>query len=395
MKNIFVTFVILFFSQFSEAYYVKIAKDNHIVQPGYITTLAEPNIQATAITSDSTKLFSIFRPSDNYCLSVTKVSYSINNTGSTTSCFGNQYVVGNKVNKIILDNFGKTFYILSNYNIVAYNISPITDRIKGQIFRKRFIQKIVNAKLVDEGKYLYLLTASDKSQKGKLIIYRVNTDGSLDELNITVLRYKPKKIVFNSIESVYIQSNKSIYFYSFLRNGKVIKNEKIITIPSGEISDFSVITESSTESKVLLVGHSGSEGLEIGFVNTYDFSSGMVRQTNNRVYKDLPLKIVTYKDKFSVQSKVLVAFKSKLINGTDESVKLLGDEYKVNGNFVGLLQNNSLVAVVYSSSVVVYDLKEGYLLSNLFLNETSDSSLFLSNNFIGVGSQSNINIFQL
>ncbi|WP_224728175.1 hypothetical protein [Francisella sp. SYW-2] len=175
----------------------------------------------------------------------------------------------------------------------------------------------------------------------------------------------------------------------------MIKNEKIITIPSGEISDFSVITESSTESKVLLVGHSGSEGLEIGFVNTYDFSSGMVRQTNNRVYKDLPLKIVTYKDKFSGQSKVLVAFKSKLINGTDESVKLLGDEYKVNGNFVGLLQNNSLVTVVYSSSVVVYDLKEGYLLSNLFLNETSDSSLFLSNNFIGVGSQSNINIFQL
>ncbi|WP_150464381.1 hypothetical protein [Francisella sp. XLW-1] len=395
MKNIFVTFVILFFSQFSEAYYVKIAKDNHIVQPGYITTLAEPNIQATAITSDSTKLFSIFRPSDNYCLSVTKVSYSINNTGSTTSCFGNQYVVGNKVNKIILDNFGKTFYILSNYNIVAYNISPITDRIKGQIFRKRFIQKIVDAKLVDEGKYLYLLTASDKSQKGKLIIYRVNTDGSLDELNITVLRYKPKKIVFNSIESVYIQSNKSIYFYSFLRNGKVIKNEKIITIPSGEISDFSVITESSTESKVLLVGHSGNEGFEIGFVNTYNFSSGMVRQTNNRVYKDLPLKIVTYKDKFSGQSKILVAFKSKLINGTDESVKLLGDEYKVNGNFVGLLQNNNLVEVVYSSSVVVYDLKESRLLSNLFLNKTSDSSLFLSNKFIGVGSQSNINIFQL
>lgn len=395
MKNIILTFLSLSFLQISQAYFVKIAKDNHMSQPGYITTIYESNVQATAVNSDQTKLFTVFRPSDNYCLSVTKLSYSINNTGSITSCFDNKHTVGNKVNKIILDKLGKTFYLLSNYNILAYNISPITNRINGQIFRKRFIQKIIDAKLVDEGKYLYLLTTSDKSQKGKLIIYRVNTDGSLDELNIVTLNYKPKKIIFDNIERVYIQSDKSIYFYSFLRNAKVIKDEKIITISSGEISDFSVITESSTESRVLLVGHSGTEGLEIGFISIYNFSSDIVRQIDNKVYKDFPKKIVTYKGEFDGQSKVLVAFNSKFSSGIVGSMKLLSDEYKVNGSFIDLLQNNNLVEVVYSNSVATYDLKEGLLLSNLFLNDGSNNSSFISNNFFGAGNEKNINIFQL
>ncbi|AJI56979.1 hypothetical protein LA02_1217 [Francisella philomiragia] len=395
MKNIILTFLSLSFLQISQAYFVKIAKDNHMSQPGYITTIYESNVQATAVNSDQTKLFTVFRPSDNYCLSVTKLSYSINNTGSITSCFDNKHTIGNKVNKIILDKLGKTFYLLSNYNILAYNISPITNRINGQIFRKRFIQKIIDAKLVDEGKYLYLLTTSDKSQKGKLIIYRVNTDGSLDELNIITLNYKPKKIIFDNIERVYIQSDKSIYFYSFLRNAKVIKDEKIITISSGEISDFSVITESSTESRVLLVGHSGAEGLEIGFISIYNFSSDIVRQIDNKVYKDFPKKIVTYKGEFDGQSKVLVAFNSKFSSGIVGSMKLLSDEYKVNGSFIDLLQNNNLVEVVYSNSVATYDLKEGLLLSNLFLNDGSNNTSFISNNFFGAGNEKNINIFQL
>lgn len=215
MKNIIFIFVGLLILQSSQAYFVKIAKDSHMSQPGYITTIYEPNIQATAISKDGTKLFSIFRPSDNYCLNVTKISYSISNSGSFISCFDSQYTIGNKVNKIILDKLGKTFYLLSNYNILSYNISPITNSITGKVFSKHFTQKIVDAKLVNEGEYLYLLTTSDKSQKGKLIIYKVNTDGSLDELNIVTLNYKPKKIIFDNIESVYIQSDKSIYFIVF------------------------------------------------------------------------------------------------------------------------------------------------------------------------------------
>ncbi|AHB99246.1 hypothetical protein [Francisella orientalis] len=113
MKNIIFIFVGLFILQSSQAYFVKIAKDSHMLQPGYITTIYEPNIQATAISKDGTKLFSIFRPSDNYCLNVTKISYSISNAGSFISCFDNQYTVGNKVNKIILDKIRKNFlYII-------------------------------------------------------------------------------------------------------------------------------------------------------------------------------------------------------------------------------------------------------------------------------------------
>lgn len=61
MKNIFLTFLSLFFLQISQAYFVKIAKDNHMSQPGYITTIYESNVQATAVNSDQTKLFTVFR----------------------------------------------------------------------------------------------------------------------------------------------------------------------------------------------------------------------------------------------------------------------------------------------------------------------------------------------
>ncbi|MBK2094819.1 hypothetical protein IB680_03930 [Francisella philomiragia] len=398
MKNIILTFLSLSFLQISQAYFVKIAKDNHMSQPGYITTIYESNVQATAVNSDQTKLFTVFRPSDNYCLSVTKLSYSINNTGSITSCFDNKHTVGNKVNKIILDKLGKTFYLLSNYNILAYNISPITNRINGQIFRKRFIQKIIDAKLVDEGKYLYLLTTSDKSQKGKLIIYRVNTDGSLDELNIVTLNYKPKKIIFDNIERVYIQSDKSIYFYSFLGNGNIIKDNKIITISSGEILDFSVITENSTASKIILAEKENIEGqnVEQGAVSVYKFSSDMVRLLYKNSYENIPLQVASYINKATNQESMIAVFENEYkVSSVTNSFLMLNFESKNDGSLISIYQKDNMVGIISSQSAIIYDLKDDGLLAVLSLGEVSDKSSFMSDKFIGAGNEKSINIFQI
>ncbi|QUE30699.1 hypothetical protein [Francisella philomiragia] len=398
MKNIFLTFLSLFFLQSSQAYFVKIAKDSHMSQPGYITTIYEPNIQATAISKDGTKLFSIFRPSDNYCLNVTKISYSISNAGSFISCFDNQYTVGNKVNKIILDKLGKTFYILSNYNILAYNISPITNSITGKVFSKHFTQKIVDAKLVSEGEYLYLLTTSDKSQKGKLIVYKVNTDGSLDELNIIRLNYKPKKIIFDNIESVYIQSDKSIYFYSFLGNGNIIKDNKIITISSGEILDFSVITENSTASKIILAEKENIEGqnVEQGAVSVYKFSSDMVRLLYKNSYENIPLQVASYINKATNQESMIAVFENEYkVSSVTNSFLMLNFESKNDGSLISIYQKDNMVGIISSQSAIIYDLKDDGLLAVLSLGEVSDKSSFMSDKFIGAGNEKSINIFQI
>lgn len=398
MRSLIIIVIFLVFFEQSNAFLVKISKDNHINQPGYITTITGPNIQAVDISNDGTKLFSIFRADYDYCLNVTKLSYSINTTGSFTHCFGNQNVIGSKITEIVVAKSANAFYIFSNHKLIAYSISPITTSIKGKIFSQRFTQKIVEAKLINDGKNLYVLTASSKSESGKVINYRVNSDGSLTKVSSESLSYKPKKIKFNNVEYMYIQSSKDIYRYELIADGSVIKDDRIITIPSGNILDFDIIAENSTDSKLVLAIQDTIENsnVEKGAIAVYKDSSGLVRLLYNINYDNLPREVVSFRDKATNQEIFLVAFDYKyevnLVNSLNAPLIFTAN---LDGSFLKLLKKDNLAEIVSTQSSIIYDLKENNRLAVFFLKDIQQQQSFLSRKIIGVGNQSSINIFQL
>ncbi|AEI36089.1 hypothetical protein [Francisella salina] len=395
MKNAVLAFLGFFLLQSSQAYIVKIVKDNHVSQPGYIATIKEKNTQTANVNKDGTELFSVFRPYGSYCLNITKLAASINNANSFTSCFDNQYIVGNKVKKIILTDNGKAFYTLSDSAILGYTINKNKNIVGPKFYTQKYPQQIIDAKLVDKEKYFYLVTASYTNESGKLFVYEVNPVGTLKKIKIIPLSFKPKKIIFDDSNDVYIQSDKSIYNYNLMSDGKIKKQEEIITIPSGEIIDFSVLNENSTESKVILATQDNESG-EQGIVEVYKVFNGSSRLLYQEKYDDIPQAIAPYIDKGSSHGKVLIAFDHKYIvanlnNTYFEDV----DEYKIDGSFLKLLQHDNLVEAIFSGSVVTYDLRQNSLLSELFLKDINENSSFISKDFIGFGDENNINISQI
>ncbi|MBY7733800.1 hypothetical protein [Francisella philomiragia] len=397
MKNIIFAFLSLFFLQSSQAYIVKIVKDNRISQPGYITTIQEKNIQTTTVNKDGTKLYSVFRPYGGYCLNIARLSSTINKADSFTSCFDNQYTVGNKVKKIILTDKGKTFYVLSDNKILGYNISATTNTIESKIYIQGYPQKVIDAKLVDNDKYLYLITASHTSQSGRLFIYEINPIGTLKKISIVPLNFKPEIVKFDD-SNVYIQSDKSIYRYSFLTGDKLNKEKEIITIPSGKILDFSILNESSTESKVILAIQDDitNKNTEQGTVAVYKVSNSSSRLLYQEKYDDIPKEVASFKEKGNGHGKVLVAFNHRYIvasvtNTYFEDVS----KYKIDGSFLRLLQNDNLVEVVSSDSVSVIDMRHNKLLNELFLKNVDENGSFISKSFIGFSTKDNINISQI
>ncbi|AJI56516.1 hypothetical protein LA02_1216 [Francisella philomiragia] len=396
MKNIIFAFLSLFFLQSAHAYIVKIIKDNRISQPGYITTIQEKNIQTTTVNKDGTKLYSIFRPY-GYCLNITRLSSTINKADSFTSCFDNQYIVGNKVKKIILTDKGKTFYVLSDNKILGYNISATTNTIESKIYIQNYSQKIIDAKLVDNDKYLYLITASHTNQSGRLFIYEINSVGTLKKISIVPLSFKPEMVKFDD-NNVYIQSDKSIYRYSFLTGDKLNKEKEIITISSGEILDFSVFNESNTESKVVLAiqDNIANKNIEQGAVEVYKVSSSSSRLLYQEKYDDIPKEVALFKEKNDSYGKVLVAFNHRYIIASFTNTYFEdANEYKIDGSFLRLLQRDNLVEVVSSGSVSVIDMRHNKLLNELFLKNIDENGSFISKSFIGFSNKDNINISQI
>ncbi|MEY8673943.1 hypothetical protein AB9G22_06110 [Francisella philomiragia] len=396
MKNIIFAFLSLFFLQSAHAYIVKIIKDNRISQPGYITTIQEKNIQTTTVNKDGTKLYSIFRPY-GYCLNITRLSSTINKADSFTSCFDNQYIVGNKVKKIILTDKGKTFYVLSDNKILGYNISATNNTIESKIYIQNYSQKIIDAKLVDNDKYLYLITASHTNQSGRLFIYEINSVGTLKKISIVPLSFKPEMVKFDD-NNVYIQSDKSIYRYSFLTGDKLNKEKEIITISSGEILDFSVFNESNTESKVVLAiqDNIANKNIEQGAVEVYKVSSSSSRLLYQEKYDDIPKEVALFKEKNDSHGKVLVAFNHRYIIASFTNTYFEdANEYKIDGSFLRLLQRDNLVEVVSSGSVSVIDMRHNKLLNELFLKNIDENGSFITKSFIGFSNKDNINISQI
>lgn len=183
-----------------------------------------------------------------------------------------------------------------------------------------------------------------------------------------------------------------------MSDGKLKKQEEIITLPSGKLLDFSVLDENSTESKVILAIQDNNSSIDSnqGIVEVYKVSNGSSRLLYQEKYDDIPQAIASYKDKGNSQGKILVAFDHKYIianlnNTYFEDV----DEYKIDGSFLKLLQHDNLVEAIFSGSVVTYDLRQNSLLSELFLKDINENSSFISKDFIGFGDENNINISQI
>lgn len=198
--------------------------------------------------------------------------------------------------------------------------------------------------------------------------------------------------------NVYIQSDKSIYRYSFLTGDKLNKEKEIITISSGKILDFSILNESSTESKVILAIQDDitNKNTEQGTVAVYKVSNSSSRLLYQEKYDDIPKEVASFKEKGNGHGKVLVAFNHRYIvasvtNTYFEDVS----KYKIDGSFLRLLQNDNLVEVVSSDSVSVIDMRHNKLLNELFLKNVDENGSFISKSFIGFSTKDNINISQI
>ncbi|MGX9893974.1 hypothetical protein [Francisella orientalis] len=250
---------------------------------------------------------------------------------------------------------------------------------------------------MDNDKYLYLITASHKSQSGRLFIYEINPIGTLKKISIVPLNFKPEIVKFDD-NNVYIQSDKSIYRYSFLTGDKRNKEKEIITISSGKILDFSILNESSTESKVILAIQDNitNKNTEQGTVEVYKVSNSSSRLLYQEQYDDMPKKVASFKEKGNGHGKVLVAFNYRYIVASFTNTYFEdADEYKIDGSFLRLLQNENLIEVVSSDSVSVIDMRQNKLLNELFLKNIDENGSFISKSFIGFSTKDNINISQI
>ncbi|WP_232215339.1 hypothetical protein [Francisella salina] len=177
-KKIFcISILLTFFSTNIQASFVRASKDNHKAQPGYISTVYEPNVQTLAMSEGkNSRLYSIYREGTQYCSSAIKLNYSISNSAVSSSCFDSETNIGSKVLKAIISENGSRLYLFSEHIISEYGVSPISSRVNSQISSEHITQNIIAVEKFNSK--IYVLTHEEDSNRGSLIIFNIGNDGS-------------------------------------------------------------------------------------------------------------------------------------------------------------------------------------------------------------------------
>lgn len=206
----------IFLYQLSYSNIIKVDKELTLSENNinYIATIHQPNVKAMAINSDSTKLYSIYYNFGQLCVNITKLSASISSASTHSNCFDSIDSKDNHIVDMLINKFGNAFYLFSKHDITAYNISPISDKIKGRLFNYYINSDIIQVIPSMNLDFIYVLTSSENASSGKLLTYKVDKNGQFDKISEEYLNFKPIEMMLGKY-NIYISSNKEIYRYSF------------------------------------------------------------------------------------------------------------------------------------------------------------------------------------
>lgn len=390
------------FQQLAYSSFVKVYQDKSLVQSGYIATISQSGVQAMAINKENTRLFSVYKAGESYCLNITRLSYSINITDTFNKCFDSTAMLGNKVTGMIFSDSGKAFYLFSKHDIVAYKISPITDTIKAKMFSERLDSKIIEEKISDDHKYIFVL-GENKESRGVLFIYRINQDGSLARTYKKYLGYKPGELRSDE-EHIYVSSQNGIYRYTLDLQGFIGTSEEIIHLKKGRIESYDLIQKSTTNVDILVAIRDidSEHNKESGIVRQYDVGADNTRMVYQKFSIEVPKKVLLYRSKDGSVESSLIVYDTMytLLDANHEIIKSASfasfkNVYKYKN--LGLISfENDLDSNVSKGAMMFLDLAGlGRVAGDFHTSELPKVSLFKSDKFYAVSTNKGIDIFQL
>ncbi|MBY7733769.1 hypothetical protein [Francisella philomiragia] len=364
----------IFLYQLSYSNIIKVDKELILSENNinYIATIHQPNVKAMAINSDSTKLYSIYYNFGQLCVNITKLSTSISSASTHSNCFDSIDSEENYIVDMLINKFGNAFYLFSKHDITAYNISPISDKIKGRLFNYHIDSDIIQVIPSMNLDSIYVLTSSENSSSGKLLTYKVDKNGQFDKISEEYLNFKPIEMMLGKY-NIYISSNKEIYRYNFDLKKDINKSERVVSINDGVLESFDITEDTDTKAK-LAIGIRKVDSInnqEYGVYRLYNLD-GFVQLQEEESLDRVPVKVV-----YRVAKEPLILYeKAKL--------KIIGDRY-MSAETLEPLREGTVIALNIRNNMNGYS-------SNSVIDENVCVMTFCSK-FFAVATKKDIYVF--
>ncbi|MBK2093408.1 hypothetical protein [Francisella philomiragia] len=399
VKKVFSIIILLIFLNINaQANFVRTGKDNHKAQPGYISTVSEPNVQTLAISEGkNSRLYSIYHDGLQYCISAIKLGYSINNGAVFSSCFDSETNVGSEVIKALTSKNGDRLYLFSKHIISEYSMSPISNRVNSQISSEHIAQDII---AVEEfNNKIYVLTHEEDSNKGSLIIFTIGSDGILEKTDSSSLGYSPLGFKFYadaSFDYVYVRSKEQIYKYDILNDGTINRSSKLVDYPGNTIKDFGILKDKDKKTLRMVVAlKNGDSGLSQGALKLYLLNGAGVRLTSSVNLELEPYQIYAYDEKQIFLVAYEYSFDIREINAKTNAIEdKLILQRGVDGSLVNVVCNDKVTAIISDSAIKVFN---GFVLSQAFYLKDKPIQLIFSSDahFVGVANKDSVDIYEI
>ncbi|AEE87592.1 hypothetical protein FNFX1_1206 [Francisella cf. novicida Fx1] len=399
-KYLFRSLIVLFLISIYQCGYSNISrffKDRDQTSSNYIASVGVSGVSAMTINKDSTKLFSVYKNGQSYCLNIVKLGYSINSADIQNKCFDSTAMLGTKIVDILFGNYGKAFYIFSKNDVVAYSISPITNEVKAKLFCDHLNSKIIQASKSSDSHYIFVLAKRDSS-KGELNIYKINQDGSLTESDHQSLGYKPKHLE-SSGDNIYISGESGIYQYTLNLSGNIISSKEIIHLERGNIEDYSIHQKNSTDLDVLVAIRDidSIHNKESGILRQYHVGVDTTREVVQKLSVEIPRNVIFYKSEDGSSELILVVY-DKFFSFLDSNYENIKTQYY--NKLLNVSRYLNYAAVSYSvddqqSWINIFDLNTSYIVGEYHISDTSDIFSLRSRKFYAVADKDKIKIFQV
>lgn len=398
-KKIFcISILLTFFSTNTQASFVRASKDNHKAQPGYISTVYEPNVQTLAMSEGkNSRLYSIYREGTQYCSSAIKLNYSISNSAVSSSCFDSETNIGSKVLKAIISENGSRLYLFSEHIISEYGVSPISSRVNSQISSEHITQNIIAVEKFNSK--IYVLTHEEDSNKGSLIIFNIGNDGSLDKTDSKSLSYTPLGFKFyadTGFDYVYIRSKEQIYKYDILNDGTINRSSKLVDYPGNTIKDFGILKDKDKKTLRMVVAlKNGDSGLSQGALKMYLLNGVGVRLTSSVNLELEPYQIYAYDEKQMFLVAYEYSFDIREINAKTNAIEdKLILQRGFDASLIDVEHVDKVTAIMSESAIQVFN---GFVLSQAFYLKDKPLQLIFSpdTHFMGVANEESVDVYEI